>query len=62
MNTLRSSFIYSLIDDKMLKAINVSFAELQRLIHFMFIVGEDYQINEREKEIIESNYLQSQPL
>ena len=56
MNTLRSSFIHSLIEDVNLKAINVTFNELHRLIHLIFIAGEDYQVTPREKDIIESKF------
>ena len=58
MNTLRSSFIHSLIEDEALKAIQVTYYELHRIIHLIFIAGEDYQPSEREKEIIESMILE----
>ena len=54
MNTLRASFIHSLVEDETLRAIDTSFEELHKIIHLIFIAGEDYQLTEREKEIIES--------
>ena len=54
MNTLRRSFIYSLIQDESLKAIDVTFSELQKIVHLIFIAGEDYQLSDREKDIVES--------
>jgi hypothetical protein len=54
MNTLRKSFIQSLIEDPALAAINVTFVELHKIVHLIFIAGEDYQLSEREKLIVES--------
>ena len=54
MNTLRRSFISSLIQDESLKAIDVTFSELQKIVHLIFIAGEDYQLSDREKDIVES--------
>jgi hypothetical protein len=53
MNTLRRSFIYSLIDDPMLKELNTTFPELQKIVHLIFIAGEDYVLNEREELLLE---------
>ena len=57
MNTLRRSFIYSLIGDETLQAINVTFNELQKIVHLIFIAGEDYQLSDREIDIVESKFL-----
>jgi hypothetical protein len=35
MNTLRSSFVYSMIEDATMKAINVTFSELHKIIHLV---------------------------
>jgi hypothetical protein len=53
MNTLRRSFIYSLIDDPKLKELNTTFPELQKIVHLIFIAGEDYVLNEREELLLE---------
>jgi hypothetical protein len=37
MNTLRSSFIYSLLEDDKFKALNVSYYELKKIIHLVAI-------------------------
>jgi hypothetical protein len=54
MNTLRRSFVHSLIDDPKLQVLNVSFQELKKIIHLVFINGDDYQLNSREIGIVES--------
>ena len=54
MNTLRKSFILSLLRDPELQTLNVTYEELKKLIHLVFIEGEDYHLNDREKVIIES--------
>ncbi len=50
----RRSFILSLIDDPDLKSLNVSFSELKKIVHLLFIEGEDYEPTERERNIVES--------
>ena len=34
---------------------NVSFYELKKIIHLVFIDGDDYKLSDREKLIIDSN-------
>jgi hypothetical protein len=53
MNTLRRSFIYSIINDEKLKSLNASFGELQKVVHLVFIAGEDYEMTQREKILVE---------
>lgn len=53
MNTLRRSFIYTIIEDPKLKAMNVTFTELHKIVHLVFIAGEDLVLTEREKAIVE---------
>jgi len=53
MNNLRRSFIYSLINDEKLMALNASFAELQKVVNLVFISGEDYEMTPREKLMVE---------
>jgi hypothetical protein len=60
MNTLRRSFIQSLVKDDSLKAINVTFKELKRIVQLVFIEGEDLQLTPRENEVIESRSFQLQ--
>ena len=55
MNTMRRSFIVSLARDPKLEALNVSYPELKKVIHLVFIAGEDYKLNKRESQIVESN-------
>jgi hypothetical protein len=38
MNTLRSSFVNSLLQDQTMKAMNVSFYELKKLVHLVPIL------------------------
>jgi hypothetical protein len=56
MNTLRRSFIHSIIQDEKLKLLNVSFYELKKIVQLLFIEGKDYQLSDREREIVESNF------
>jgi len=58
LNNLRRSFIYSMINDEKLKALNVTFSELQKVIHLVFIVGEDYEMTPREKLMVEGKFSQ----
>lgn len=37
------------------KPLNVSFYELKKIIHLVFIDGDDYKLSDREKLIIDSN-------
>ena len=55
MNTLRRSFIYTLINDVKLRNMNVTFSELQKIVHLIFIAGEDYELNAREQVMLEGN-------
>ena len=54
MNTLRRSFIQSLVQDEKLKSFNVTFGELKKIVHLLFIEGEELQLTVRETEVIES--------
>ena len=54
MNTLRSSFVYSLLQDVKFKQKNITYYELKKIIHLMFIDGDDYQLSDREKIIVDS--------
>lgn len=54
MNSLRLSYIDSIIKDPDLAAMNVSQQELFKIVKKVFILGEDYAINVRELEIVES--------
>jgi len=53
MNTLRKSFIADIIKDPGLTALNVTFKELKRIVKQVYILGEDYELSEREMEIVE---------
>ena len=53
----RRSFIYSLIDDPKLRSLNATFTELQKIVHLLFIAGEDFELTEREKELVEGTWL-----
>lgn len=57
MNTLRRSFIYSLINDEKLKSSNATFGELQKIVHLVFVAGEDYEMTPREKILVEGIHL-----
>ena len=54
MNTLRSSFIYTLLQDIKFKEENITYYELKKIIHLMFIDGDDYKLTKREKMIVDS--------
>jgi hypothetical protein len=56
MNTLRSSFINSLLDDQKLKDLNVTYYELKKIVHLEFIDGDDYKMSNRELQIVESEF------
>ncbi len=53
MNNLRRSFIYSMVNDDKLKALNATFVELQKVVHLVFIDGEDYEMTPRESLMVE---------
>jgi hypothetical protein len=54
----RRSFIYSVVEDPKMNAINASFTELQKLVHLLFIAGEDLELTERDKLIVEGKHRQ----
>ena len=54
MNTLRRSFIQSLVKDEKLKSVNVTYSELKKIVQLVFIEGEDLQLTPRENEVIDS--------
>jgi hypothetical protein len=54
MNTLRKSFVFSMLRDKNLRDLKVDYEELRRLFHLVFIDGGDDDLSGREKEIIRS--------
>jgi hypothetical protein len=54
MNTLRKSFVFSMLRDRNLKDLKVDYEELRRLFHLVFIDGGDDDLSGREKEIIRS--------
>jgi len=54
MNSLRLSYIDSIIKDPDLAAMNVSQQELFKIVKKVFILGEDYEMNVREQDIVES--------
>ena len=53
----RRSFIFSLLDDPDLISLNVSFSELKKIVHLIFIDGEDYEPSPRERSIVEGKAL-----
>jgi len=59
MNTLRKSFVNAIIQDDNLVALNASFSEVKLIIYNMYIAGEDYELNAREKDILDGNLFQS---
>ena len=54
MNTLRRSLVLTLIDDPALKDLGVTYSELKKIVHLMYIDGGDYELNDRERAIVES--------
>ena len=54
MNTLRRSLVLTLIEDPDLSELDVTYPELKKIIHLVFIDGEDYELDERDKLIVES--------
>ena len=54
MNTLRRSLVLTLIEDPDLSELDVTYPELKKIIHLVFIDGEDHELDERDKLIVES--------
>ena len=39
-----------------LKSLNATYYELKKIIHLIFIDGDDYKLSDREKTIIDSEH------
>jgi hypothetical protein len=57
MNTLRRSLVYTLLEDPDIKDLNVSYSELKKIIHLVYIDGGDYELNNRETLIVDSEFI-----
>ena len=57
MNTLRRSFVLSLLQDSKLNERNFTFNELKKVVHLTFIDGNDYKMSERDQMIVEGQYI-----